>query len=88
MIKKEFIIKNELGLHARAAALFVKTTNKFVSEIYIEKNNEKVNAKSIMCIMALGISKDCKITIIVDGPDENEAITELTKLINEELMSL
>ena len=73
MIRRDFEIKNEMGLHARAAALFVQTTNKFASDIFVEKENERVNAKSIMGIMALGISKNSKITIIVNGIDEEEA---------------
>lgn len=88
MIKKDFDIKNRMGLHARAAALFVQTANKFASDIFVEKDNERVNAKSIMGIMALGISKNAKITIIVNGIDEEEAIEELTNLINVKLFSL
>ncbi|RKD25245.1 phosphocarrier protein [Caminicella sporogenes DSM 14501] len=88
MIRKEFVIRNELGLHSRAAALFVKTTNKFMSDIFIERQDEKVNAKSIMGIMALGISKNSKITIVIDGPDEMEAIKALEKVINEDLLNL
>ncbi len=88
MIRKEFEIKNEMGLHARAAALFVQTTNKFASDIFVEKDNDRVNAKSIMGIMALGISKDSKITIIVNGIDEEEAMEELSNLIGVKLVSL
>lgn len=88
MIKREFQIKNEMGLHARAAALFVQTTNKFASDILVEKNDERVNAKSIMGIMALGISQNSKITIIVNGIDEEEAIEELSNLINNRLIEL
>lgn len=88
MIRKEFEIKNEMGLHARAAALFVQTTNKFASDIFVEKDNDRVNAKSIMGIMALGISKDSKITIIVNGIDEEEAMEELSNLIGVKLINL
>jgi len=88
MIKKDFEIKNEMGLHARAAALFVQTTNKFASDIFLEKDNERVNAKSIMGIMALDISKNSIITIIIDGIDEEEAIEELSDLINIKLVKL
>lgn len=88
MIKKDFEIKNEMGLHARAAALFVQTTNKFASDIFVERENERVNAKSIMGIMALGISKNSVITIIINGIDEEEAIEELTNLINIKLINL
>lgn len=88
MIKKSLQIKNKLGLHARAAALFVQTTNKFSSEIFVEKDNQRVNGKSIMGIMALGVSKDSEITIIADGPDEEDAINTLIKLIEERLLKL
>lgn len=88
MIKKSLQIKNKLGLHARAAALFVQTTNKFSSEIFVEKDNQRVNGKSIMGIMALGVSKDSEITIIADGPDEEDAINTLIKLTEERLLKL
>ncbi|WP_432665897.1 HPr family phosphocarrier protein [Wukongibacter baidiensis] len=88
MIKRDFEVKNEMGLHARAAALFVQTTNKFASDIFVEKDNERVNAKSIMGIMALGISRDSNITIIINGIDEEEAMEELEKLINDKLVNL
>ncbi len=88
MIKKDFEIKNELGLHARAAAVFVKSTNRFSSDIFVAKNDIKVNAKSIMGIMALGVSKSSIITIITDGIDEKEAMEELENLIDVELLKL
>lgn len=88
MIKRDFEIKNEMGLHARAAALFVQTTNRFAADIFLEKDNERVNAKSIMGIMALGISKNSKVTIMVNGIDEEEAIEELSNLINNKLKDL
>ncbi len=88
MIKRDFEVNNEMGLHARAAALFVQTTNKFASDIFVEKDNERVNAKSIMGIMALGISKNSNITIIVNGIDEEEVMEELEKLINDKLVNL
>ena len=67
MINKEFIIKNEIGLHARPAALFVQTTNKFLSDIMIKKADKTINAKSIMGVMAIGIAKGETIEIIIDG---------------------
>ncbi|WP_432402211.1 HPr family phosphocarrier protein [Wukongibacter sp. M2B1] len=88
MIKRDFEVRNEMGLHARAAALFVQTTNKFASDIFVEKDNERVNGKSIMGIMALGISKNSHITIIVNGIDEEEAIEELERLIDDKLVNL
>ena len=86
MIKKEILIKNKIGLHARPAALFVQTANKFISEIMVKKGNSTINAKSIMGIMALGVSHGETIEIIVDGPDEENAIQELEDLINNKLL--
>lgn len=88
MIKKDIVIKNEMGLHARAAALFVLTTNKFASDIFIEKNGDMINAKSIMGIMALGISQGSIITLIISGVDEEEAMEEITHLVSNKLMEL
>lgn len=88
MIRKDIEIKNEMGLHARAAALFVLTTNKFASDIFIEKNGDMINAKSIMGIMALGISQGSVISIIINGIDETEAMEEITHLVEVKLMEL
>ena len=86
MIKKEVLIKNKIGLHARPAALFVQTANKFISEIMVKKGNSTINAKSIMGIMALGVSHRETIEIIVDGPDEENAIQELEDLVDNKLL--
>ena len=88
MINKEFIIKNEIGLHARPAALFVKTTNKFLSDIMIKKADKTINAKSIMGVMAIGIAKGETIEIIIDGADEENAIQAIDELINIKLLEL
>jgi len=88
MIKKEFEIFNKVGLHARPAALFVQTASKFKSEISIEKGNKTVNGKSIMGVMTLGASSGDKVTIIIDGPDENEAIEVIEEFFNEKLKNL
>lgn len=88
MIKKEFEIFNKVGLHARPAALFVQTASKFKSQISIKKGNKTVNGKSIMGVMTLGASSGDKVTIIVDGPDENEAIETIEAFFNEKLKNL
>ncbi|SHJ48804.1 HPr family phosphocarrier protein [Tepidibacter formicigenes] len=88
MIRKEFKILNPIGLHARPAALFVQTANKFTSEIFVEQNQNKVNGKSIMGIMALGISKGEEITIIIDGPDEKEAMKAMEELLTKKLLEI
>ena len=76
-----FTIKNRLGLHARAAALVVKTANKFASEVTIEKNGLEVNGKSIMGILMLAASKGTKITLKVEGKDSVQALQTLGRLI-------
>ena len=76
-----FTIKNRLGLHARAAALLVKTANKFASELTIEKDGLEVNGKSIMGILMLAASKGTKITLKVEGRDSVQALQTLGKLI-------
>ncbi|SHH17947.1 HPr family phosphocarrier protein [Tepidibacter thalassicus] len=88
MIKKEFEILNQIGLHARPAALFVQTANKFSSEIYVEQNQNKVNGKSIMGIMALGLSKGEKIVLVIDGPDEKEAMDAMEELLTKKLLEM
>ena len=81
MEMQAFTIKNRLGLHARAAALLVKTANKFTSEVTIEKDGLEVNGKSIMGILMLAASKGTKITLKVDGRDSVQALQTLGRLI-------
>lgn len=76
-----FTIRNRLGLHARAAALLVKTANRFVSDVTIEKDGLEVNGKSIMGILMLAASKGSKITLKVDGKDSAQVLQTLGKLI-------
>ena len=77
-----FTIKNKLGLHARAAALFVQLSNKFDSEILVEKSGQEVNGKSIMGLLILAANQGSKITVKADGQDAAVAIEELGKLID------
>jgi len=76
-----FTIRNRLGLHARAAALLVKTANRFNSEVTIEKDGLEVNGKSIMGILMLAASKGTKITLKVEGKDSVHAMQTLSRLI-------
>ncbi|SCG83837.1 HPr-like protein crh Catabolite repression HPr [Proteiniborus sp. DW1] len=85
MITKIAKIKNSVGLHARPAALFVRTCTKYRSDIFVEKDGKKVNAKSIMGIMALGVYPNEEIKIIVDGVDEEAAIKDIMDLIENRL---
>ncbi len=85
MITKVAVIKNSIGLHARPAALFVRTCSKYRCDIFVEKDGKKVNAKSIMGIMSLGVYPDEEIKIIVDGIDEEAAMKDIMDLIENRL---
>ncbi|HHU64284.1 MAG TPA: HPr family phosphocarrier protein [Clostridiales bacterium] len=74
-------VRNKDGLHARPAAEFVQMANKFNSEIWIEKDNKKVSAKSIMGVMSLGISTGTQITLVAQGEDENDALKALVEFV-------
>jgi len=78
---KELTIANKLGIHARPAALFVKTANRFACEIFVEKNGEKINGKSIMGLMMLAAGPGSKLTLHVRGADAQAAILELEALV-------
>jgi phosphocarrier protein HPr len=81
MESQTFTIRNRLGLHARAAALLVKTANGFNANVMIEKDGVEVNGKSIMGILMLAASRGTKITVRVEGNDAGEALRTLGKLI-------
>jgi phosphocarrier protein HPr len=83
MEMKEFIIKNRLGLHARAAAQLVQTANRFRSEIVIEKEGMQVNGKSIMGILMLAAPMGSQIGVRIDGEDAEAAMTAIGKLIDD-----
>ncbi len=83
MIKQEIEIINKLGLHARASSKLTQTASQFSSEIWIEKNGRKVNAKSIMGVMMLAAAKGSTITLEAVGIDEQAAIDALKTLIND-----
>lgn len=81
VVEKKFVINNKLGLHARPAALFVQTANRFVSDVEVRKGRQKVNGKSIMGIMMLAAGLGTPITIRVTGSDAELAMAELSGLI-------
>ncbi|HYA87208.1 MAG TPA: HPr family phosphocarrier protein [Nitrospirota bacterium] len=83
MIKKELMIENKLGLHARAAAQIVKTSNFYTSKVTICKDGLEVDGKSIMGIMMLAAAKGSSVIVSVQGNDENEAVGGLEKLFKE-----
>ncbi len=82
MITREVGITNKVGLHARPATFFIQKANSYKSVIWVEKDERRVNAKSLLGILSLGISQGMNITIIADGQDENEAVEGLAELIN------
>jgi len=82
MIRTEIEIINKLGLHARASTKLTQTASQYASEIWIERNNRRVNAKSIMGVMMLAASKGSKIMLETSGADEEAAMSALVNLIN------
>lgn len=78
--EKRFTIKNKLGLHARPAALFVQTANRFNCDVTVCKGRQKVNGKSIMGIMTLAAAQGSSITVMASGEDAKQALEEFTKL--------
>jgi len=80
-LTRELTIVNKLGIHARPAALFVKTANRFACEIFVEKDGEKINGKSIMGLMMLAAGPGSKLTLHVRGDDAHAAIAEIEALV-------
>ena len=85
MYVKDVTVQNQVGLHARPATFFIQKANEFKSSIWVEKEDRRVNAKSLLGILSLGISQGMNITIIADGQDETEAVEGLAELINSGL---
>ena len=81
MVTKDVTITNDIGLHARPATFFIQKANAYKSSIWIEKDERKVNAKSLLGVLSLGIAKGMTISIIADGQDESSAIDGLVELI-------
>jgi len=84
MYEKKATITKEVGLHARPATFLIQKANEFRSSIWIEKDERRVNAKSLLGVLSLGVSQGTTISIIADGPDEEEAVDSLCDLINSD----
>ena len=82
MIQRDVTITNNIGLHARPATFFIQKANSFKSSIWIEKDDRKVNAKSLLGVLSMGIAKGMTIKLVADGQDENTAIEALVELVN------
>jgi phosphocarrier protein len=79
-LTKELVVQNKMGIHARPAAMIVRITNKFKAEVFVEKDEEQVNGKSIMGLMMLAAGKGSKVKFIVTGEDAPAMIAELEAL--------
>jgi phosphocarrier protein len=80
-VEKEMTIVNRLGMHARPAAMFVRVASRFRCEVWVEKEGEKINGKSIMGLMMLAAGQGSKLLICCEGPDAEKAIEDIEELI-------
>lgn len=83
MVEKKVKVTLDDGLESRQAAMFVQVANKYASRVYIIMEDKQVNAKSIMGIVSLGMLKDEEVSLQAEGPDEEEAVNELAKMIGQ-----
>ena len=82
MYMKEVLVNNQVGLHARPATFFIQKANEFKCSIWVEKDERRVNAKSLLGVLSLGVVKGTTINLIADGVDEKEAVEALVELFN------
>lgn len=87
MTEKQFVITDQAGIHARPASALVGSLSKFKSDITMEFNGKKVNLKSILGVMSLGVSSGSTVTIAADGEDEEQAISQITEVMKNEGLS-
>jgi phosphocarrier protein len=85
MISRDITIKNSVGLYARPATFFIQKANSYKSSIWIEKDDRRVNAKSLLGVLCLAIASGTTITLVADGPDEAEAISGIEDLVSKEI---
>ncbi|MDR2654757.1 MAG: HPr family phosphocarrier protein [Oscillospiraceae bacterium] len=81
MYVREVVVQNQVGLHARPATFFIQKANEFKSSIWIEKEERRVNAKSLLGVLSLGTTGGSKIQVIADGADEVQAVDGLIRLV-------
>ncbi|MBQ5566141.1 MAG: HPr family phosphocarrier protein [Clostridia bacterium] len=81
MCVKEVLVENQVGLHARPATFFIQKANEYKASIWVEKEERRVNAKSLLGVLSLGIVGGTTIKIMADGADEEEAVTSLVDLV-------
>ena len=80
--QKDLVVTNKLGIHARPAAMFVKVANQYDCEIFVEKEGEKVNGKSIIGLMMLAAGQGTRLTLQAEGPEAGKAVADLESLVN------
>lgn len=85
MYSKEVTVTNDVGLHARPATFFIQKANEYKSSIWVEKEERRINAKSLLGVLSLGIVKNTVIRITADGVDENKAVDALVDLVEKSL---
>jgi phosphocarrier protein len=85
MISREVTITNSIGLHARPATFFIQKANAYKASVWVEKEDRRVNAKSLLGVLSLAISCGSTVTIIADGPDEAEPISGLELLVSTQI---
>ncbi len=85
MFLKEVVVQNQVGLHARPATFFIQRANEYKSSVWIEKDEKRVNAKSLLGVLSLGVTKGTSVTILAEGTDEEEAVGDLVNLISSDL---
>ena len=81
MFSKDVVVQNQVGLHARPATFFIQKANEFKASIWVEKEERRVNAKSLLGVLSLGIVGNTAIRVIADGADEEAAVEALVKLV-------
>ncbi|MBQ6021588.1 MAG: HPr family phosphocarrier protein [Clostridia bacterium] len=81
MVYRDIVVQNQVGLHARPATFFIQKANEFRSSIWVEKEERRANAKSLLGVLSLGVTGGADIRIIADGQDENEAVEALSNLV-------
>ena len=85
MISRDVTIKNNVGLHARPATFFIQKANSYASSIWIQKDDRRISAKSLLGVLSMGITGGMTITLIADGPDETEALNGREELVSNSL---
>ncbi len=86
MITRNVTIQNTVGLHARPATFFIQKANSYKCSIWVEKDDRRVNAKSLLGVLSMGIVQGMTVTLIADGVDEEEALTGLEELVKSEFV--